>query len=326
MHTVGQEGGKAPGSLHQAHHIDDLVTNMPRLTSPTVLGWRESAKPPQEVCRDLWYQVEYLGWLRCLAPRVVIQIGQTGRSAIVLETARSLVAFLTERVPDIVLEVLDPAAQSSDWGSVPVRDVAVEDTWCLAGIAAPDDLIVPALWFEAYSLATIAAVGTSSFGRLSGVLEAQAEPLQRLRNPHALETLLYEAHRLAPSDLVVACGYASQHNPTSPRWWIVSASDIAVQQVVAGAAGIAPAAHPSLRAIARHEVFAPTPQLCGDLPRLHGYAPPVWQVRINAIWLRVNAWGHTVVHDLRMLRRNVPRIPRAIGRRLARLYKKGSKA
>lgn len=311
---------------NQAHPIADLVTNIPQLKSPTVLGWRESAKPPQEVFRHLWQQVEYLGWLRGLAPRIVLQIGQTGRSAIVLETARSFVTFLAERVPDIVLEVLDPAAQSGDWGAVPVRDVAVEDTWCITGVTTPPDLIVPALWFESYALVTIAAVGTPSFGRLSGVLAAQAEPLQRLQNPHTPETLLYEAHRLARSDLLVACGYAHQHDPTSAWWWIVSASDIAVEQVVAGAAGLAPETHAALRALSRHEVFAPTPQLCGDLPRLYGYAPPVWQVRTNAIWLRVNAWWHTVIHDLRMLRRNVPRIPRAIGRRLARFHHKGNTA
>lgn len=312
-------------SLHQAHPIADLVPNAPRCTSPTVLGWEKSAKLQQEVCRDLWRQVEDLGWLRGLAPRLVIQIGQTGRSAIVLETARSFVTFLAERVPDIVLAVLDPAAQRSDWGSVPVRDVAVEDTVCIAGVTAPDGLVIPALWFESYFLVTIAAVGTPFFGRLSSVLEAQAEPLRRLCNPHPLERLIYEAHRLAQSDLVVACGYAHQHHPTSACWWMVSPSDIAVEQVVAGAAGIAPEAHPSLRAIARHEVCTPTPQLCGHLPLLYGYAPPVWQARLHAMWLQMHAWWHVVVHDLRMLRRNVPRLPHIMYRRLVRLSTMGSK-
>jgi hypothetical protein len=244
----------------------------------------------------------------------------------VTETVRSLIAFLTARDTDVMIEVLDLSAHDNEWESLPVRRIVPEDALCISGLALPQALRIPALWFESYFMVTITEPCPYSAGRLSGVLDAQAEPLRYLGNPQIPEALVYEAHRLAPSDLSVSCGYADWGDSTSERWWAVSLNDVAVDQIVARAAGVEPNTLPNICAIARHEVFALAPELYGSLPNLCGYASPAWRARISAVRSKVSTFWHTTAHDLSMLHHNIHRIPQFVRRRLVKATRKWGRA
>src|SRR5437867_2555397 len=186
---------------------------------PTVLGWYDSPGPPQTVLAELWRCVAQRGWLRPAVPRIVVQIGQRWRSALVLETAVSLARFLVQQWHHSTVEIFDPAAGGSEWEAFAVWDVMADPPVCLADTTAPEGLLVPALWFESSFLVTVAAVGPTRAGRFSGILDAQADPLRHLGNAHPPEVLSYEAHHLARSDLAIACGYVHRQEPISERWW-----------------------------------------------------------------------------------------------------------
>jgi len=284
---------------------------------PTVLGWRADAAGEASGLQALWSRVGELGWLRpnpADHPLVVLQIGERGRSPLVIRTARRLVEFLREGWPALAIDVLDPVAQADEWDGLRLRSGG--DAVTLSGIAASRGLAVPSLWFTPFYLITVAAVGPEPVTRLAGVLDAQADPLRRLRNPYAPSTLIYEAHRLAASDLSVACGHARWNHGDTERWWAVGTDDVAVDQVVASAAGIDPMQLPMLQSLARHELVATHVELQGSLPRLHGYVVPAWKARIRAARLRVTGSHRAVAHDLALVRRNLRKIPGYVRRQL----------
>jgi hypothetical protein len=230
----------------------------------------------------------------------------------VAETARSLAAFLQTHA-GVTAEILDdefPPAES-------LR---------IAGITAPGELAVPAFWFQPHVLVTVAAARPSPRSRIAAVLDAQAAILQRLGNPHAPGDLVYEAHRLAASDLAVACGHVDAADPTSRAWWMAASSDVAVDWAVATAAGVAPEALPWLRVVARHEVLPAPPTVRGTLPSLRGLAAAGWRSRAAAMAARLRASRATAERDARMLRRNLHKIPSFVRRRFARLRRAGGAA
>jgi len=290
--------------------------------APTVLGWHAGPDALPTVLDELWRCAAQLGWLSPAVPRIVMQIGQRWRSTLVLETAMSLAQCLVQRWPHATIEIFDPAACGSEWAPFAVWDVLADTPVCLADTTAPEGLRVPARWFESYFLVTVAATGPLRVGRFVGLLDAQADPLRHLGNTHLPEALSYAAHRLARSDLAVACGYTHREDPTSERWWAVSPSDVAVDQGVARAARMAPETLSHLHFLAHHEVLAPYPEMLGNLPPLHEYAPSVWQARLSLWRLKASMPWHTVVRDVRMTRRNLHRIPHFIRRRVARVLRK----
>jgi len=253
--------------------------------------------------------------------RIVIQIGQRWRSTLSLETALSLAQFLVQRAPHTRIEIFDPAAGGSEWEAFAVCDVVTEAPVCLADRATPAGLRVPVLWFESYFLVTVATVGPLRAGRFSGILDAQADPLRQLGNTQPPEVLSYEAHRLARSDLAIACGYVPRGEPAAEPWWAVSPSDVAVDQVVARAAGRAPETLPHMHWLANHEVLAPAPEMLGHLPRLPRYAPSVWQARTRLVRLKASTSWHMMVRDMRMVHRNLHRIPHFVRRRVAKILR-----
>lgn len=281
---------------------------------PVVLGWRDAAAVPP---RALWEGVEALAWLPAGAGRFVIQVAQRCRTPLVVETARSFAAFLHERQPTATIEIVDPAAGSGEWGRFAVYDTAVDEPLRVAGVAATRGVRVPRIWFESFHLITVVAAHPDPTTRLAAVLDAQADPLRRLGNAYAFDVLQYEAHRLAASDLSIACGSASWNEPTSEHWWAVSSSDIAVDLALASAAGIDPMRLPTLRTFARHELIATQVALHGALPHLRGYVAPAWMARAQATRARVIDAERTVAHDFMIARRNLDKIPGYVRRRLA---------
>lgn len=286
-------------------------------TSSVVLGWRSGLQGGPASLNELWQRAEAFGWLPSGVEHTVIQIGQHRRSAIAMDTARSLAAFLQHRSPHMRIEILDGGAGRDTWKPLTLRQIAEEETLSLAGVIGTEALTVPALWFESYFLVTVSTATPHPAARLAGILDAQADLLRCLRNPHPTDTLICEARRLAPSDLSVACGYALRNKPESEQWWAVGTTDTAVDQVVAGAAGIEPQALPRCRALARHELLAIVPQLSGSLPPLRAYAAPTWMARTSALRTEARASARAVARDLGMIRRNLHRIPASLGRRLA---------
>jgi hypothetical protein len=262
----------------------------------------EGAEGRRAALGALWRELETPGWRAGEGP-IVIQVSPLGDVALALETARSLAAFLEARGCRVELDGDETAAQE------PLR---------IAGLTPPGELVVPRRWFEPHLLVTVAAVVPSAAGRVAGVLAAQAEVLRGLGNPHAEGDLVYEAHRLAASDLAIACGHADADDPASPAWWLAGTSDVAVERAVASAAGLSPDALPSLRVLARHEVLPEAAAVRGTLPVLHGVLAPAWRSRGAAAAARLRASRAALTRDARMLRRNLYKIPGFVRRRLAR--------
>jgi hypothetical protein len=272
----------------------------------SVLNWRRSTGEPA----GLWERIAELGWLPD-SRRYVLQVAHRGRSSVAAESARSLVRFLCEHRPNARVEVLHPEGHPVEWAGLPVSAIGDGEAIVLTGVAA-SELAVPSLWFEAYTLVTVAEPIPCRRSRLACVLDAQAEPLQRLGNRYAAAVLAYEAHRLAPSDLVVACG-----NAAGERWWSVGPSDVAVESVVGSAAGTVEHRLPLVRAIGCHERL-PSAQCLGEaLPALAGRLASPWSVYGNAAFERCAGTARGVARDAAAIRRNLGKIPGFVRRRLA---------
>ncbi|HVN87209.1 MAG TPA: hypothetical protein VMW17_20445 [Candidatus Binatia bacterium] len=281
--------------------------------APTVLAWQADEAVQ---LRSLWDRVAALAWIPGDAARFVIQIGQRCRTQLAVATARSLAVFLHDRQPRAKVEIVDPDGRR-EWGSFALYDVAAAEPLGVAGLAATRGLRVPRLWFESFHLITVAAAHPDPAARVAAVLDAQADPLRRLRNAYSDDVLAYEAHRLAASDLSIACGTMSWTEPTAECWWAVSTSDIAADHAVALATGIAPMELPTLRRFARHELIPPDVTLQSTLPSLDGYATSMWRARTHAARERIIDARRALAYDFATGRRNVHKIPGYVRRQLA---------
>jgi hypothetical protein len=258
----------------------------------------------------LWEEVRRRSWIVPSAPRIVIQVDQQRRSPLVVETARSLAAFVGGLAPSARVEIADAAAEER-----PSRAADVESAVTVAGMVA-HSLRLPAWWFESCVVITVAGVEPDAVTRLSSALDAQAEPLRALNPLTPLATLAYEAHRLFASDLVVACATCRRDDPSSDACWFVSPNDVAVEMALARSSGGDPAEMPSLKMIAQHEIL-PHVALEQAIPMLSGYVAPAWQAKVHAARNRIATTRHAIVQDVVAVRRNLRRIPPAIRRRLA---------
>ncbi|HLK10811.1 MAG TPA: hypothetical protein VKW76_05485 [Candidatus Binatia bacterium] len=248
---------------------------------------------------ELLQEADRRGWLRTEGRAAVIQVARRHRTAAVIETARALAGFLAERSPGCRI---DPPA---------------ERTLRVAGVAMSRGVAVPALWFEPIFLVTVCGVGADGFGRLAGPLAAQAEALAALDGRAGAADCVYEAHRLAASDLVVACGEG---------WCALSPSDVALEQALAAAAGLAWARVPYFRALVRHELVAEPEPVGGELPDLRACVGSAWRARLAAAAAAARATARGVADDAAAFRRNLRRIPHAVRRRLPALSRRRSAA
>jgi hypothetical protein len=289
-----------------------VVVSRQDVSRPTVLCHPQDARPVDVALTALWRQVEARGWFPAGGTRVVIQAGSRGRSAIVLATARSLAERLAVTNP---ITIVDLGAGAEDWPGFERRDPLAEESLRVSSPFVPGGVAVPVLWLEPHVLVTVAGVVPAPMDRLAAGLAAQAEVLRRL-NPAAEPSVLgFEAHRLAASDLVV-CGHAQRAGEGA--WWVVGASDVGVELALAEAAALAPARLPALRELARHELLPAGLTLVGRLPALAGEVGPAWRSRLHRAGARLRSTRRAIAHDVRMLRRNLTRIPGFVRRRLAR--------
>ncbi|HSQ00664.1 MAG TPA: WecB/TagA/CpsF family glycosyltransferase [Candidatus Dormibacteraeota bacterium] len=255
------------------------------------------------------------GWLP-LSDRVVVQMIGAGRTAELVGSARSLVCFLREQFPKVRVDVLDVGRGPDDWEALGARRIGPGRAIGVSGIAIPE-LRVPELWFQSYTLVTVVSPHPSPTARIASVLDAQADPLRDLGSSDSASALAYEAHRLAASDLVIACGWTRFGDPSSEPWWAVSPSDVLLEESVAHAAGIAPSRLPLLRAVARHERCPALSPRSRVLPALSGYAAPPVRVAVTLARQHLTTWSRGLVRDAHMVRRNVGKIPGFVRRRLA---------
>lgn len=269
--------------------------------------------PGSEVLPD-WQGIASRGWLPERG-RVVVQLGQQARTPQLLATAQALVRYLAETRPALAIQVLDPGAVADDWAGHPAESIADGETLRVAGIAAPE-LRVPRLWFQSYALITLAGCAPSASARLGAVLEAQAEPLCRTGNQARRTVLAYEAHRLAPSDLCIVCGVARAGGRVE-SWWAASPSDVALEQRLAGAAGLRSDRLPLLRFIARHELVPHPHGGADDLPRLADTCAASWLVATTQAGERARDALAYVRRDAAAVARTLGKVPAALRRRLA---------
>lgn len=266
------------------------------MTAPTVLAARQGAASRPAALAQLWRRAEARGWFGSREPRAVVRVADRGRSALSLETARSLAEELTRR--GMATELLED------------RPVALE-TIGVTGVELPE-LTVPAAWLDAFLLVTVAVAGSDGDHRLGAILDAQAEPLRWAGTAAAPSVLALEAHRLGASDIAVVCG-----EDAGEAWWLVSPSDVAVEMTVARACGLEPRALPLLRRLAAHEVLPEEPAVEGDLPRLTGLVGSALAAHARRAGWTARATRAVVVRDAGMIRRNLGKVPNFIRRKLA---------
>jgi len=278
-----------------------------------VMAVQQEGRDRSALLHDVWRQAGDRGWLPGSSTRVAIQVGQAHRSQVVVDTARSLAGYLARERPVVGIEVFD--SRGDEWGSLRTRDLVREDSVRIVGVALPRGVTIPSAWYESLFLVTITGVGADWAARLCGVLSAQAEVLHRLANPSDPEALWYEAHRLAASNLAVACG------DEGGGWWAIGADEVAVDQALAMAAGVPSERLPCLRALARHEVPLAA-RVVGTLPSLQAAAAPAAGAVALAAGRHLRASGRRLREDVAGLRRNLHRVPLALKRRLAALRRR----
>ena len=272
---------------------------MSEASTPDVVAWG-SEPGAQRPVRGFWERLGALGWLRPPEGRTIVQVGRRGNREAARQTVRALVDYLVERGHDV---------EVNDGADAP----ALDQTIGVAGVGLPGALVVPRFWFEPGFLVTVVGVDRVVDVGLASILDAQADALRRPENPWTTGQLAYEAHRLGRSDLCIGCG--AETTDARLRWWLAGASDLAVDRVLARAAGRDML--PPLRAVYRHELRAPEPDVEGVLPRLHELARPAWWSAAHAVPGRARALAYGFARDVVAARSRLRRLPRAAWRRLA---------
>jgi hypothetical protein len=264
---------------------------------------------------ELWECAGQRGWMSFAGMRVVIQFRPSPSSRVLLDTVGSLARYLADNGARV--ELFAAAGHSGDLNGLHVRALNTADTVSVENIAGTGSLAVPRFWFESFRLITVAEAYPSSSSRIAGTLDVQADALIHLGNRGGREALVCEARRLATSDLAIACGYADRNSSSSQRWWVVGPDAVAVDQRVARAAGLDPAALPNVRALARHVLLPSSTDETATLPRLAGCAGPAWRAHVSRLQSAVTSRWHVVHEDCVTSYRNLHKIPKLV-RRLAK--------
>jgi len=251
-----------------------------------------------KVIRGTWEElssaVERLAGVEPRAGRVVIQACRVAASPVTAETAGRLAGRLGERYPGLEIEVavdapgaLVPGAPRGPEAAPPVR---------LASPVDPDGVVVPSFWLERLQLLTVAPACLDSLCRITAILGAQASVLERLNPSMPRLALVFEAHRLAASDIGIVCGTAG--DPATP-WWLVGRDDVALEAAVAEAAGLVPWTLPQLRALGVTGPEGITDEMDGVMPALAGLAGARWKSTAYGVGTTLHAASRHARRDVR---------------------------
>ncbi len=281
--------------------------------SEAVLTHTQGDADRPQALAGLWARLDDAIWPDHGVP-IVIQVGVAWRSALVLETARSLGEWLAAHRPGSRIEIVDASGTPAKWPGFEPAGWTVGATVPVSGLGATRSVTVPAAWFEPFFLATVTGAGPAADTRVSGPLEAQAEVLFALNPSLPRGALRAEAHRLGRSDLAVVCGRSG----TPLRdWWLASASDLAAEAALAAACGLDPARLPTLARVARHEPLPLFELTAGPAPGFR--AAPRWRTALASLGERWTGARATLANDVPAVRRNVKRIPGLVRRYAAML-------
>lgn len=282
----------------------------------SVLILNEDIGTVDAACRHLWEEIGRRGWLRAAPSHTVIQIGPEWKGTWVRDTARLLVRFLrlgNRTVSVVGVEAYKTFALELETavGEVAWLDLRSDDRIRLMSPCLRAGVEVPLRWLQPFELITLTGIGPDARFRLSGLMRAQVLGLSRSPYPNHVydEELMYEAHRLAASDLGIVCGQDSTY--------LVSADDVALEIATARALGLRPESLPHLRFLARHEAIAfDDVQIEGELPDWRGVATPAWQTALAQPALAAARLAVNVATDLATAGKNLWRIRRFVQEQL----------
>lgn len=246
--------------------------------------------------------------------RLVIHVAREHRTPLVVVTARALIERARSRPLGRRIEVIDAVGHAEDWNPASLLDLRRQPRYRVDGACGRGGVSIPALWFEPFSLVTIAAAAPDPRYRVSAILAAQA-PLLDPSTGLDLD-LMFEAHRLVAPDLAIVCGSVIFGAPMSGSWWAVSDDDVVLEMAVAAAAGADPTSLPQLRRMARHETLTPRWHDVGSpAPRLQGYLAPPWRTALARSQRSVGYAATSAIRDVIAGMHNLQRLPQFVRRR-----------
>ena len=280
--------------------------------------WGSADGSSDQAVALLWQQLQQLGWLSTSERRFVLHIAPTPGRSIAVETARSLTQWLQRCMPERCIEIIDAGAQAAQWEPLRVIDIAQQPRFCVDAACLRGGAQVPELWLESFTLITIVAIAPDTRLRISAALAAQAGLLDVGEGRDV--DVIYEAHRLVPADVAIACGTVICGDPASGHWWAASQDTVSLDAALASAAGEQPAALPHLRHLAKHELTTLVPEHIGDHPaRLQGYLAPGWLTQLRRVAIGASYIARMLTDDITRAAHNLNRAPDFIRRRFPRL-------
>jgi hypothetical protein len=252
-------------------------------------------------------------WSRSAADRFVIHVARKDASPVVAEIARTFVRHLSEMVTRPRIGIIDPAARPGEWAPHTVIPIGGIKRYRVAVARLRAGAAIPALWLEPFSLVTIAGAAPDVRLRLHAALAAQASLLDGEGRD---VDVLFEAHRLMPSDLAIACGSLTFGDPGSGTWWAASDDDVALEAAVVRASGGRLDTIPHLRHFRRHELIEPSPTDTDETSvRLHGHLASAARTRVARLGVATRHAGRTLRDDVARAAENLHRIPQFVVRR-----------
>jgi len=262
---------------------------------------------------DAWWQsLTDAGWLSARGGCIVIHVARSARSTLVVETARSLIAYL-RRTNDAMIDVIDPGGSATAWPGLGWIDLAATERLRIDAVCLRNGAMVPTLWLDDFLLVTVTGAAPDARYGLAGILAAQADLFPEAERDD-LEAA-YEAHRLLAADLDIACGTRRYGAPDSESWWAASDDDVSLERALAAAAGVAPATLPALQYLARHELMTAPNEISAGAVALERYVAPAGTVRAARTRTRLARLGRMIREDVGLASVNLHRIPQFIERR-----------
>jgi hypothetical protein len=184
----------------------------------------------------------------------------------------------------------------------------------LASPVFPDGINVPLIWFENCAIITISQIESNVQNYFHATLFAQASGLRMgTRQDVFFENeILFEAHRLASSDLAFVCGPDGS--------WLASYDDLALEVACAKANGLEPEKLPGLKYFSQHEIISFNLEPDFILPDWKGTAASRWKVFLSNIFIELGRMFIRTVSVIKLVYQNWWRVSRFFKREWGRLH------
>jgi hypothetical protein len=123
---------------------------------------------------------------------------------------------------------------------------------------------------------------------------------------------LYEAHRLASSDMAFVCG--------PDESWMASFDDLSLESACARAVGLQPGILPCLKFIAKHEIVSYEAEPGFNTPDWTGIAGSRFSVWLTGLYIKLGKIFISTTTDLHLIQQNWWRVSRYLEREMKRYY------